>query len=421
VRPIVVVAAAWCAMRPAAADPSSEANKPGEYPEHRFRSAFPSKAEPDFEDKYLFGDWWGARSRLAVWGIAVDILVIADPFVNTIGGKQRGFADYNLVGTDATLVSEPLLGFGGGELHVGFAANYGRSLSADFVGNNFPVQLADVADPHVRLTYLALTQALADGAISFRAGRLTINSVYGEEFLASHYFKAFASVGIDLVPLGLFLEAPGAFGYPDTTWGARVKVEPVSWFYVMAGAYNGDPDLKQGSQHGVDFSIHGPLFVIGELAVRSNYGKHSAGLASNLKLGAYDDGGRWGLYAVSDQEIVRFGEASADRHLGAFAAITGTPDGSASLLPLFVDAGLVLYGPVASRAKDFIGLAVVYGRYRDAVMPPRGFEMALEATYGIALLPGLLLQPDLQYLVRPGGDAAIGNALAVGLNVVITP
>jgi hypothetical protein len=71
--------------------------------------------------------------------------------------------------------------------------------------------------------------------LSIRFGRLTINSVYGEEFLASEYFKAFASVGIDLVPLAPFLNAPGAFGYPFATWGARVKFEPVDQFYVMGG------------------------------------------------------------------------------------------------------------------------------------------------------------------------------------------
>jgi hypothetical protein len=52
--------------------------------------------------------------------------------------------------------------------------------------------------------------------------------------------QAFTSVGIDLVPLGVFLNAPGAFGYPDTTWGARIKVQLEKRFYAMVGAYNVD-------------------------------------------------------------------------------------------------------------------------------------------------------------------------------------
>jgi carbohydrate-selective porin OprB len=107
----------------------------------------------------------------------------------------------------------------GGEFHIGFSNNSGTSLSQKYVGNNFPVQLADVADANPRLTYLSYTQLPFDDRLSVRFGRLTINSVYGEEFASSQYFKAFTSVAFDLVPLVIFLNAPGAFGYPLTTWG----------------------------------------------------------------------------------------------------------------------------------------------------------------------------------------------------------
>jgi len=178
--------------------------------------------------------------------------------------------------------------------------------------------LADVADPHPRLTYLSYTQSLWKNRLSIRVGRLTINSVSGEEFLGSQYFKAFTSVGVDLVPLGLFFNAPGAFGYPDTTWGARIKVEPVKRFYAMFGAYNGDPMLKEGSLHGLDFSMRGPLFLIGEIGFARHHGTDSTGFAGNLKFGGYYNGGtvrafsaepsnvetehgRSGFYVVGDQ------------------------------------------------------------------------------------------------------------------------
>jgi carbohydrate-selective porin OprB len=32
--------------------------------------------------------------------------------------------------------------------------------------------------------------------------------------------------------------------------------------------------------------------------------------------------------------------------------------------------------------------------------------------------PGLLVQPSLQYLVNPGGNKAVPNALAIGVDVV---
>jgi carbohydrate-selective porin OprB len=44
--------------------------------------------------------------------------------------------------------------------------------------------------------------------------------------------------------------------------------------------------------------------------------------------------------------------------------------------------------------------------------------MTLEFNYGCTVRPGLLVQPGLQYLVNPGGNKAVPNALALGVNVV---
>jgi len=324
---------------------------------------------PNDFSQYLFGDWVGVRSRLADWGVTVAALVIADPFGNLSGGIRRGAADYNLAAFGVILHTDRLLGWPGGQFHVGFAENFGTSLSRDYVGNSFPIQLADVADAHPRLTYLSYTQSLWNDRLSIRLGRLTINSVSGEEFLASRYFKAFTSVGIDLVPLGIFLNAPGAFGYPDTTWGARVKVEPIKQFYAMAGAYNGDPRLKQGALHGLDFSLRGPALVIGEVGWRWNFEKNSSRLPGNFKVGGYYNGGsvtefatapavppktergRSGFYVVADHALVHWGDSTKDRHLGVFGALTAAPDQRVNRVPYFFDTGLVAYGPSSKRPR----------------------------------------------------------------------
>jgi porin len=410
--------------RDGAAETCAQGDVPGEYPEHRFRSSFPSAnaREPeDFRDKYLFGDWLGARSQLAKRGLKLTVLFISDPFGNVAGGQRRGFADYNLVGVDLLVDTNDLLGWCGGQFHVGAAENFGTRLSESFVGNGFPIQLADVADPYPRLTYLSYTQSFFGERLSLRFGRLTINSVYGQEFLGSEYFKAFTSVGIDLVPLGIFLNAPGAFGYPDTTWGARLKAEPDKRFYVMAGVYNGDSSLKAGSRHGVDFSLRGPPFAIGEIGLRRNYGAEAEGLSTNVKAGAYEDDGRSGVYLIADQEILRFGPSSEHRHLGVFGSLVFAPERRRNPVPVFVDGGLALYGPLPARSTDYVGVAVAYGSY-SASPPSRdtsSFEATIEWTYGLKLRPGLLLQPDVQYVLRPNGDPSIPNALAVGLNVVV--
>jgi porin len=428
--------------------------RPGEYPDYLFREHFPapvSITSEDFQEKYLFGDWMGVRSELAGEGIKPQALFITDPFVNASGGRRRGFSEYDLLALDLILETDKLMGWSGGEFHIGFANNSGTSLSQKYVGNTFPVQLADVADANPRLTYLSYTQTLFEDKLSLRFGRLTINSVYGEEFAGSQYFKAFTSVGFNLVPIGIFLNAPGAFGYPLTTWGARVKYEPAEAFYAMAGCYNGDPEVKEGDRHGVDFTMRGPPFVIGEVGYRRNYGKDAAGLPGNVKLGAYFNGGdaevfgsglagqpsevvqaRYGFYFLGDQALARWGDLAEKRHLGAFAAFVAAPDQRVNQLPYFFDAGFVGYGFFPSRPRDFAAFGVAYGSYSgdlrraeefqaltDPTIGVQNWEMTLEWTYGCTLKPGLLVQPDLQYLINPSGNKAIPNALAVGVNVVV--
>jgi porin len=427
--------------------------RPGEYPDYLFSEHFPApvlETSEDFRKKYLFGDWLGVRSELAEEGIKPLALFITDPFVNASGGLRRGVSEYDLLALDLILDTDKLLGWHGGECRIGFANNSGTSLSQRFVGNNFPIQLANVADPNPRLTYLSYTQALFDDKVSIRFGRLTINSVYGEEFAGSQYFKAFTSVAFDLVPLGLFLNAPGAFGYPLTTWGARVKFEPVESFYAMVGCYNGDPDVKDGDRHGVDFTLRGPPFVIGEVGYRRNYGKDATGLPGNVKLGAYFNGGsaevfdsglagrpgetvraRYGFYVLGDQALARWGDPAEKRHLGAFAAFVCAPDQRVNTVPYFFDVGMVAYGALPMRPRDFVALGVAYGSYSsdlqraeevqalsDPTVGVQSWEMTLEWSYGCTVRPGLLVQPGLQYLINPAGNKAIPNALAIGLNVV---
>jgi porin len=427
----------------------------GEYPSHPFRSPFPRadlEEAADFREHYLLGDWWGARSWLASRGIKPTMLFVTDPFGNPTGGVRQGFGVYNLLGMDLRLETEPLLGWPGGEFHVGFANSSGKDLSSEDVGNAFPIQLAAAGHPSTsRLTYLSYTQLLFDDLVGIRVGRLTINAVNGEEFMGSEYFKAFTSVAFDLVPLGPFLNAPGAYGYPFTTWGARVKVEPDHRFYAMVGVYNGDPDVKDPDRHGVDFSLKGPVFVIGELGLRWREGAGAQEQPGNLKVGAFFDAGGLkpfdgaattgqtqalagvpGLYVLGDQVLISWGKAGENRHLGAFAAFTLAPDQRVSTMPYFFDTGFVAYGALPSRPKDFIALGLAYGQFsrdlrsaqeaQQAVTPfvvVQEEETAVEIGYGCAVLPGLLLQPDLQVIIHPNGDRSTPTALALGVNVVI--
>jgi porin len=375
----------------------------------------------NFKENYLLGDWMGVRTALWEQGIMPKFLLIVDPYGNPYGGKSQNFTTYSMFCADLKFNTEKLAGLPGGEFHIGFAVNFGRQLSQDVVGNVFPIQSSDVAPPGPRLTNLSYTQSLLDDKLSLRAGRLAIDSLYGEEFAASEYFRAMTSVAFNAIPFAIFYNSPGAFGYPATTWGARAKFAPVEEFYGMAGIYNGDPDVGLANRYGVDFTFNGPPFGIAEIGWKRNQGPNATGLSGNLKLGGFvlgDDS--YGFYVVADQTILRFGDENSNRHLGVFGSFVLAPDESVSPMPYYFSAGLVAYGPLESRPKDFLALGLAYGAYSDQIQPAKLYEATLELSYSIQVLPGLSLQPGAQILVNPGGSPNTPSALALGLNAVVS-
>ena len=61
--------------------------------------------------------------------------------------------------------------------------------------------------------------------------------------------------------------------------------------------------------------------------------------------------------------------------------------------------------------------------------PVRSNEELLEATYIAQILPGWYLQPDFQYIIRPGGNVSdqrdpnglsvVGNSMIFGLRTIM--
>ena len=142
--------------------------------------------------------------------------------------------------------------------------------------------------------------------------------------------------------------------------------------------------------------------------------------------------GLYGMYVLGDQVVLRWGDSGQKRHLGVFGAFLFVPDQRLNAAPYLFDCGLVGYGLVSSRPKDFAAMGVAYGSYTGSLRSAeadtaagmasalRKFETTIEWTYGCVIRPGLVLQPSLQYIIHPKGAPAIPNAIAIGVNLVLS-
>jgi porin len=265
----------------------------------------------------------------------------------------------------------------------------------------------------------------------------------------------FVQNAIDGNPVGIFFHAPGMTAYPNDTWGAELKVRPTERTYVIGGVYNGDIEhTHRLENHGLDWSMNGPLFLIGEAVYQTNQLKDDTGLPGNYKLGIWYDGhsyqdfgtkvlgplvpglvshverGNYGFYGLFDQVVIRFGEPGEKilRGVGLTACVQAAPDQSISQLPLFFEAGILVRGIFPQRPRDVAAFGIFYGQFstnlrsferiaqqQNPTVGVQDQETVLEWTYVFRFRNGaFFFQPDLQYIIRPGGTGNIPNALVVG-------
>jgi porin len=151
--------------------------------------------------------------------------------------------------------------------------------------------------------------------------------------------------------------------------------------------------------------------------------------------------GDYAVYGVIDQILWRPGGGDK-RELDFFLRASAGPS-DRNLIDAYFDAGLSMKAPLASRPDDVLGLALAYARIspkaaaeqRDVQAatgtptPIQDFEAAIELTYKMQLAKGWWFQPDLQYIIHPGGNipdpiiasgtVPIPNALVIGARTLL--
>jgi porin len=389
---------------------------------------------------HLFGNWLGALPYLQNLGVTPSLTFVSDMAGNPVGGIRHGFTSANNLGLSLLFDAQKIAHIQGGSFLVQVSERFGPSLTKQDIGNVFNVQQV-WGGQTIRVVDVAYQQKLLDNTLQFRVGRIAA----GDDFLVSHYDYLFMQNGFDGNPVGIFFNAPGMTAYPNAAWGALVKYKPTKRTYVMAGVYNGDPSIRANDHHGMDLSMHGPVYAMAEAGYQLNGQPGDTGLFGNYKAGFWYDNtlypnyttqtpglitqttrGNYGLYGLFDQMLFRFDKADRDRGFGIFGSALISPDRSTSQMPYFFTAGVAALGLFPNRPQDTTGFGVLYGSFstdlqaaqQRAGVAQQTSETALELTHRLIFLDGaLFVQPDIQYIIRPGGTGLIANALVLGAQV----
>jgi porin len=395
--------------------------------------------------EHLFGEWFGLRPQMDQGGITPTLTFVSDIAGNVTGGKNQGVTHADNLGLNLLFDLDKLAGLDGASFLASVSQRSGSSLSKEHVGNVFAIQQV-YGGQTFHLIDLAYQQRLFDDRIEPCLGRIAA----GDDFLVSPYNWLFMQNAFDGNPVGIFLNSPGVTAYPNATWGARLKVRPTERTYVMAGVYNGDPSIRDVDHNGAEMSMNGPVFAIGEVGYQLNGLAGESRRLGNYKAGFWYDNatftdfrtvgfgglpeekrGSWGAYGLFDQLLVPFGEPSSNRGFGIFGSFMVAPDESISQMPYFFTAGVAIRGIFRSRPTDTAAFGIVHGEFSSDLRHAQEREQQLDPTLGVQNHETVLewlyrfyfrkgavfFQPDLQYVMRPGGTGKIDNAFVLGCQI----
>ena len=384
---------------------------------------------------HLLGDWGGIRSKLEESGITPRWFLITDVAGNAAGGRNQGATQASSTELSLFFDLNRIAGVKGGSAFMSMSQRWGNRLSTEYVGNVFPEQQIYGFETF-RVIDVSYQQQLSNDRVEFRVGRFAAT----DNFLDSPYDYGFMSNAFCGSPFGILLDSPGVMAYTGT-WAALAKVRPTRRSHVLAAIYNGDPAMRENKNHGVDLSFEGPLFAMGEVGYQFNGLPGDGARLGNYKLGGWYDHstltdfesgarkrGSWGYYGLFDQVLLPFGMRGSHRGLGVFGSVTVATDSHIQQLPLYFTAGISARGLFNARPRDAISFGIATGYFSDALqraqrngllVPPGGgvqdHERVVELTYRIDLRKGAyFIQPDFQYIVRPGATARFSNAPVFG-------
>jgi porin len=405
------------------------------------RSDEPKEPSPP----YLSGDWGGLRSYLEGKGLTFTLPYTNDFLANVRGGIGPGAVGIGVFQPQLDVDLQKLVGWEGGKIHAHGLVTHGPFFSATYLGNILAVSNLE-AGPVARLYSLWYEQNAFNDRLSVRAGLMSADSQFLQSKTASNFINNSISW-----PTFLAANLPaGGPAYPLPAPGVRVRIKPIDEVAFQAAVFSGDPSGGDGSNQsaplptGTVFSFRGGAFVIAEASYLPNQSAGAKGLPGAYRIGAWyhtsprfadqrfdniglsladpqstgiplNHTGDTGFYGVIDQMFYRV-PGTEDQGLSGFIRAGGVPN-DRNLISFYADGGVLYKGLLPRRPDDKVGIAAAYARvggnarsldadvglFGNFIYPIRTGETMIEMMYQAQLAPWWMLQPELQYIVRPGG------------------
>lgn len=367
----------------------------------------------------LTGDWGGYRTRLEDRGVSVGFQFFGDMFKNIRGGANTEDIDFiHLESLTFTLDSEKLLHYAGGTLFIDLQ-HIGGDNPSDNIGDWQWVS-ALASDRRDEIAELWYEQRLLDNQLRIKLGKIEPCYEFDVSEVGNHFDNS-SSLQSPTIP--------GFPTYPDSAFGIVGDYQPCDAAYIRVALFDGAG--QEGKTLGDDgprtvFTQPADLILLGEVGVNWKRGKlpgHAA-LGLSYHTGTFNrfDGqtknGALGSWLVAEQMIGKESDDEDDSQGTSLFFRAGLTDGDTQEVFYHLGGGVVTQGLLEGRDDDSVGFAANFvGFSNESAANFAGDELNLELFYIVQVTKYFSIAPDVQYIFNPGGNAALDDALAVGLRV----
>lgn len=436
-------------------------------PQQQKISAFqPMPAMPHTvkELQYASGNWFGPRDFLHEHGLDFSTVYTGLFIGNPVGGKSQGFAYADNISLSLLIETEKLFGWKGGHFVMSAMQQDGGGQenfsNGNRIGNQFTVN-GIVGGETMKWVNLYWNQDIWGDRVNWIFGRCCAMDEFDVSPLLWNYVGSLQAAPTNMKTTWS----------PNASWGSRLKLKlthdtdlrygvyqatinslnGLNWnFYPNDGVsmfaqYSWNPEFCRPGSTTIfdglkkedpkadsktdDKSFKNPVDISQLKKLPGHYfvgGYYTtAGTSQFTSTSNLDNA--YAFYCHADQMVYRPNPLT-EAGLILWTELAYSPEASISILTYQAKGGCIYQGLIPGRVNDSTIFGLGFGGFSPSYQSSQEsqnlgdpiYEMVSEFGYRVNFTRFFYIQPDLQYIVNPGGTGHIPNALVLGAQVGVT-
>jgi porin len=395
-----------------------------------------------FRRDTLSGNWFGLVDGLNEKGIEVGTSATQIYQQDTRGGISTHRRAGRYSGSyDVELEAdfEKLFDIKDGRFYMLTEGKWSESggINDPAVGSVFNVNGDGAPRRAIDVTELWYEQGFAEREIRLRFGKLDLTGGFEHRNCpVSFDCSTYANDETTQFLNGALINNP-TIPFPENGLGVAVHYEPAEFWYVSAAVADAQADVRETGFR-TAFGGEDYFFYIAEAGVTPLFDSANGAMPGAYRVGLWSDPqpkantyladadknyrDDVGFYVTCDQMVARENTDPEDTQgLGVFFRY-GNADGKRNDITDFWSSGFQYQGLFEGRDDDVLGFGFAHGAFSDkaSAVYTDDYEAAFEIYYSAQFTKWLTISPDFQYIINPGGDRNIPDAVVVGVRMQMT-